>query len=269
MNESIVIRAAIPSDAQSIALVHVESWRSTYAGILPASYLEQLSIERRKAMWVEVINSRKLGCHELVAEAADGKIIGFVSGGPNRDRKPAVDHDESHADEPDGEIYALYLLATHQKSGLGKRLLLNSLQRMQADGFYACKVWVLEGNPASGFYQKLGAVRAGEKMVQIGESAYLESDYRWRDLEKGIQAQIPGFRHGAIKHLSECQDPDRPAYPGSEELLSIGSPFSRFFDFARLGIHHEILPPGRRTSWPHAESMEDEFAFVIEGNPDV
>jgi uncharacterized cupin superfamily protein len=29
------------------------------------------------------------------------------------------------------------------------------------------------------------------------------------------------------------------------------------------------LPPGRRTSYPHAESAEQEFVFVIEGTPDV
>ena len=58
-------------------------------------------------------------------------------------------------------------------------------------------------------------------------------------------------------------------YPGSDELLSIGSPFGRVFGLTRLGIHHELLPPGRRTSYPHAEGTEEEFVYVIEGNPDA
>jgi uncharacterized cupin superfamily protein len=29
------------------------------------------------------------------------------------------------------------------------------------------------------------------------------------------------------------------------------------------------LQSGRRTSWPHAESLEEEFAYVIEGHPQV
>jgi uncharacterized cupin superfamily protein len=37
----------------------------------------------------------------------------------------------------------------------------------------------------------------------------------------------------------------------------------------RLGIHHERLPPGRRTCWPHAEADEEEFVYVIEGEPDL
>jgi len=41
------------------------------------------------------------------------------------------------------------------------------------------------------------------------------------------------------------------------------------FALKALGIHHERLPPGRRTSYPHAESAEEEFVYVIEGTPDV
>jgi uncharacterized cupin superfamily protein len=72
-----------------------------------------------------------------------------------------------------------------------------------------------------------------------------------------------------IKHYSEIKQPDNSHYSGSNELHSIGSPFGRVFGLQRLGIHHELLPPGRRTSYPHAESMEEEFVYVIEGNPDA
>jgi uncharacterized cupin superfamily protein len=37
----------------------------------------------------------------------------------------------------------------------------------------------------------------------------------------------------------------------------------------RLGIHHERLPPGRRTSYPTRESDEEEFIYVLEGYPEV
>jgi uncharacterized cupin superfamily protein len=72
-----------------------------------------------------------------------------------------------------------------------------------------------------------------------------------------------------IKHYSEIQGKDENHYPASDELLSIGSPFAKTFGLKRLGIHHEVLPPGRRSSWPHAESTEEEFVYVIEGEPDV
>lgn len=37
----------------------------------------------------------------------------------------------------------------------------------------------------------------------------------------------------------------------------------------RLGIHHDVLLPGNRTSAAHAESLEDEFVLVLEGKPDA
>ena len=37
----------------------------------------------------------------------------------------------------------------------------------------------------------------------------------------------------------------------------------------RIGIHHVRVPAGRRISYPHAESAEEEFVFVIEGRPDA
>ncbi len=76
-------------------------------------------------------------------------------------------------------------------------------------------------------------------------------------------------RHPSIKHWREPQEPEPGRYSGSEEPLSLGSALGRHYGFARLGIHHELLPPGRRTSWPHAEETEDEFVHVLEGTPDV
>lgn len=76
-------------------------------------------------------------------------------------------------------------------------------------------------------------------------------------------------RPACIRHYLDIQKTDDSHYPGSTELLSIGSPFGQTFGFQRLGIHHELLLPGRRTSWPHAESTEEEFVYVIEGSPDV
>ena len=72
-----------------------------------------------------------------------------------------------------------------------------------------------------------------------------------------------------IRHWRDLEDPDDSHYPGDTELMSIGAPLARKLGLTRIGIHHERLPPGRRTSFPHAESAEEEFVFVLEGNPDV
>lgn len=72
-----------------------------------------------------------------------------------------------------------------------------------------------------------------------------------------------------IRHWQELEEADDSHYPDSKELMSIGAPIGMLLGLTRIGIHHERLPPGRRTSYPHAESAEEEFAFVLEGNPDV
>jgi uncharacterized cupin superfamily protein len=72
-----------------------------------------------------------------------------------------------------------------------------------------------------------------------------------------------------IVHWSEIEGPDRPHYSGDDEKMGLDARLGRHFGFARLGIHHVRLAPGRRTSYPHAESAEEEFVFVVEGAPDV
>lgn len=76
-------------------------------------------------------------------------------------------------------------------------------------------------------------------------------------------------RPPCIAHWREIEQPDERRYDGDDELMSIGAAFGRALGLTRLGIHHERLPPGRRTSFPHAESAEEELVYVIEGEPDV
>ncbi len=109
----------------------------------------------------------------------------------------------------------------------------------------------------------------------------LRSLFNWWDdapqRPRGSHDGRPGQRPSApaaprpdfIRHYSELQGPDDAHYSGSDELLSIGAPLARAFGLNRIGIHHELLPPGRRTSFPHAESAEEEFVYVIEGTPDA
>jgi uncharacterized cupin superfamily protein len=45
--------------------------------------------------------------------------------------------------------------------------------------------------------------------------------------------------------------------------------FGRALETKRLGIHWVELPPNQRSSNPHAESLEEEFIFVVSGRPHV
>lgn len=76
-------------------------------------------------------------------------------------------------------------------------------------------------------------------------------------------------RPGFIRHWRELEGADDRHYPGDTELQSIGAPLGQLLGLTRIGIHHERLLPGRRSSYPHAESAEEEFVYVLEGTPDV
>ncbi|WP_075182620.1 cupin domain-containing protein [Pantoea sp. 1.19] len=76
-------------------------------------------------------------------------------------------------------------------------------------------------------------------------------------------------RPAFIRHWQELEQEDCPPYPGSDERMAFGAPLGRALGLTRTGIHHERLLPGRRLSWPHAESHEEEFVYVLEGTPDV
>lgn len=76
-------------------------------------------------------------------------------------------------------------------------------------------------------------------------------------------------RPDCIRHWRELEGPDDATYPNNPERFSIGAPLARGLRLNRLGIHHERLPPGRRTSYPHAESDEEEFIYVLDGYPEV
>jgi uncharacterized protein YhfF/uncharacterized cupin superfamily protein len=58
-------------------------------------------------------------------------------------------------------------------------------------------------------------------------------------------------------------------YPESDERLSCGRPIGRAAGLQRIGLHVERVPPGRRTSYPHAESDEEEFVYVLDGEIDA
>lgn len=78
------VRLAVPDDALAIARVHVDSWRSTYAGIVPQDFLDGLSYERRAEVWRRSLTNPESQSVMVVAEDETGRIIGFAVGGPER-----------------------------------------------------------------------------------------------------------------------------------------------------------------------------------------
>jgi uncharacterized cupin superfamily protein len=55
-------------------------------------------------------------------------------------------------------------------------------------------------------------------------------------------------------------------YPNSTEGMGPSRAIGRTAGLRRIGLHIQRLPPGSRSSWPHAESLEEEFVYVLDGD---
>jgi uncharacterized protein YhfF/uncharacterized cupin superfamily protein len=62
---------------------------------------------------------------------------------------------------------------------------------------------------------------------------------------------------------------DDEGYPGDPERMAFGRAIGKAAGLERLGVHLVRVPPGRRTSYPHAEGDEEEFVYVIGGEIDA
>ena len=70
--------------------------------------------------------------------------------------------------------------------------------------------------------------------------------------------------------LSSNDQPERThVYPHSDEQMGPVRKIGKAVGLERIGINLQRLPPGTRSSWPHAESAEEEFAYVIDGQVDA
>ena len=58
-------------------------------------------------------------------------------------------------------------------------------------------------------------------------------------------------------------------YPQSSERMGPVRHPGRVAGLLRIGINLQRLPPGTRSSWPHAEEHEEEFVSVLEGEVDA
>jgi uncharacterized cupin superfamily protein len=58
-------------------------------------------------------------------------------------------------------------------------------------------------------------------------------------------------------------------YPNSTEKMGPVRRLGKEAGLERIGINLQRLPPGSRSSWPHAEENEEEFVYVIDGEVDA
>lgn len=148
-----MVRRARVGDAAGMAAVHVASWESSYAGLLPEEYIRARTFEAREAFWSDRLLEDDPRVPIFVACGEDGTVVGFASGGPERTGEL----------EAEGELYSVYLLEEAQGAGLGRALTEAVLGVLRELGMRRAAVWVLATNPARGFYERMGGRLVSER----------------------------------------------------------------------------------------------------------
>jgi len=176
-----IIRQATQEDAAGIARVHVDTWRTTYRGIVPEDYLANMSYEESEKRWAGRLSDSEAKTRIYVAEDAAGHIAGFVCGGPDRDNDPVYK----------SELYAIYILEGYHGQGIGRRLTLALVEALLQMGLDSMILWVFAVNPARRFYEALGGQLVKTNQFEINGVIIDEVAYAWPDIRLLLKEQRP------------------------------------------------------------------------------
>ncbi len=160
-------------DVAAITRVHVDTWRSTYRGIVPDKHLDGMSYERSQKNWEERISDPDRRNTVFVAEDDEGSVVGFAACGAARDG----------AQDYESELYAIYVNQNMQRRGLGKRLVLSVVRDLKTRCFGSILIWVLADNQYKRFYESIGGTQVRTREVAVGGRMLRESGYGWRDMD--------------------------------------------------------------------------------------
>ncbi len=159
------------ADAEEIARVHVQCWQESYADLLPAGFLRNLSADARVTQWRNAMSDPDV----FVRVARDaGRIVGFVSCGSAR---------EDAAKKADGEIFAIYILKAFHGRKIGRSLIAAAARFWLSKGGRNLIVLSIAGNnQATAFYEALGGVRVYEGSFEIAGAKMAEKGHLFSNL---------------------------------------------------------------------------------------
>ena len=153
-----------------MALVHVQSWRESFTGIVPQSFLDEMSVENRARAFRTRFSTDSY--RMLIAETPANGVIGFADFGKARE-----------TDRPyQAELYAIYLLRDFQREGVGARLFTLGVEFLVADGMNSMYVLALEASPYRSFYEKMGGRMVDREAIEIGGTKFTGLIYGWDTL---------------------------------------------------------------------------------------
>jgi ribosomal protein S18 acetylase RimI-like enzyme len=168
----VVVRAATAGDAAELARVHRESWRTTYAGILPLDVIAAQASRKSEAAWRRRVLEAPYWEATFIAERG-GEAVGLANCGDARHQLEGIE----------AEIYALYVLQPQQRRGAGRALVRACARHFVRHGQFGFYLWVLKANRARLFYEAMGGLEMAEKVERVGRlHSFAQVAYGWHDL---------------------------------------------------------------------------------------
>ncbi len=162
-----LIRTALPADAQNLALLGERLWRATYTGLIPETSLEPYLA----ATFGPVQQAGELAdpaCTTLVIEGGD-TFLGYAwlrAGGPEVE-------DASCPFARPLEVARFYVDRSRHGTGAAQALMAAVFAYAAAAGHDGVWLQVWEQNPrAIRFYAKAGFMDAGGTTFHVGDQAY-------------------------------------------------------------------------------------------------
>jgi len=171
------IRKATYLDAYAIARVNVDTWRTTYHGILPDAYIDKLTYLNREKFFLDLLKKQEDNTFIYVVECDNDGIIGFAVGGPERSMNPVYS----------GELHTIYIQRNFQGKGIGTLLVGAITRQLYEKGLSSMLVWVLSENPFLSFYESLNGSRVDSKTIKINGENHLVIAYGWKNIKDLIR----------------------------------------------------------------------------------
>jgi ribosomal protein S18 acetylase RimI-like enzyme len=165
------IRRATEDDIPGIAKVLVETWKSTFRGMLPDDFLDGMSYARQEQRHRRTFAIPETTYHVAV-DALTEAIVGFANGGPIRHPLFAYQN----------ELYAIYVLDAYQGQRIGTHLLRAAVSDLRRSGRQGLVVWVLASNPNRAFYERHRGRLVSTKPITLGSATVDQVAFAWDDL---------------------------------------------------------------------------------------
>ncbi|MFD6228780.1 GNAT family N-acetyltransferase [Streptomyces sp. NPDC060232] len=165
------VREMGEADIEAVSTIRVRGWQAAYAGIVPPSHLDAMTVEDdagRRRQWFSRPGRES---RDLVA-VGDRGPVGWVCFGPSRG-------DISGAGRV-GEVHALYVAPDLIGTGIGRGLLAEAHAAMRDQGCAASALWVLQDNRrARRFYARAGYAADGATQEDVYDGVTL-AELRYR-----------------------------------------------------------------------------------------